>query len=147
MTELTKKLPFNFMKVYDVKRTKDFESKIDPNPRITKKGKKINLRDYVNEGFEAADLMTNLKKFGSVEKIKKEQAFLMLDDILLNADYRDVLDIQKQGKIAYNQLAIEERRNLTENDFLRDYKTFKNSEKKVEVKVEADIDNSNKKGE
>lgn len=128
MTETLKineKIPFNFMKVYNKKRADNFKSKIDPNPVITKKGKKINLRDFVNEGFEGADLMTNLKKFGSTEKIKREAAFIMLDNMILEGDFRDLLDIQKIGRIAYNQLAVEERRNLTEKEFLKDFKKFK----------------------
>ena len=113
------------MNVYDKERSKKYSKKVDENPEIVKKGKKINLRQYINEGFESSDLMTNIRKFGSTEKITKESAFLILDDILLNADFRDLLDIQKQGKIAYNTISAEYKRQLDEKKFLKEYEKYK----------------------
>lgn len=89
---------YKFMDVYNKTRSQNYRSEVDENPVITKKGKKINLREYVNEGFEMADLATNLKKFGSIENIKKEEAFLMLDNELLDGDMRDLLDLQVKAK-------------------------------------------------
>lgn len=134
---------FKFMDVYNKSRSNNYRSEVDENPIITKKGKKINLRDYVNEGFEAADLATNLKKFGSIENIKKEKAFLMLDDQILEGDLRDLIDIQKKAGSFYNQLSVQERRTLDINQFVRDFQTFKNQKEMEKQKVEQTINNNN----
>lgn len=133
------------MEVYDKERSNNFVKLVEENPVITKKGKKINLREYVNEGFEAADLATNLKKFGSIERIKKESAFVMLDNELLDSDFRDLLDLQDKAKVFYNQLSVEERRNLTEKQFVEDFKTFK--EQKTQPKVEINNNDGVKENE
>lgn len=121
---------FKFQKVYDKNRSKKFIKEIDENPTIIKKGKKINLREFINEGFESSDLMTNLKKFGNAERIRKESAFLMLDDMLLESDFRNLLDIQTKGKEAYKNIAAIDRRNLSEKEFLKEYDNYKNQKDK-----------------
>lgn len=127
MTDTIKlKNPFNYMNVYNKNHSKQFNKIVDENPKIKKKGKEINLRDFINEGFECSDLMTNLKKFGNTEHIKKESAFIMLDEELLTGDYRDLLDIQKKGAEAYKTLSAIDRRNLTENEFIKQYDKHKN---------------------
>ena len=136
---------FRFMDVYNKQRSQNYRSEVNENPVITKKGKKINLRDYVNEGFETADLATNLKKFGSIENIKKEEAFLMLDNELLDGDMRDLLDLQIKARNVYNQLSLEDRRNLSLNNFVNNFQTFKNQKEteKEQVKVDTNINNKN----
>lgn len=132
---------YKFMDVYNKLRSQNYRSEVDENPVITKKGKKINLRDYVNEGFEAADLATNLKRFGSIENIKKENAFLMLDDEILEGDLRDLIELQKKAGKFYNQLSVEERRTLSENQFVRDFQTFKNKKETEKQKIDTNIEN------
>lgn len=136
---------YKFMDVYNKQRSQNYRAEVNENPVITKKGKKINLRDYVNEGFEMADLATNLKKFGSIENIKKEEAFLMLDNELLDGDMRDILDLQIKAKNVYNQLSLDERRNLSLNNFINNFQTFKNQKEteKEQVKVETNTNNNN----
>ena len=126
---------YKFMDVYNKQRSQNYRSEVNENPVITKKGKKINLRDYVNEGFEMADLATNLKKFGSIENIKKEEAFLMLDNELLDGDMRDLLDLQIKARNVYNQLSLEDRRNLTENNFINNFREFKNQKEKQKEQI------------
>lgn len=134
---------YKFMDVYNKTRSQNYRSEVNENPVITKKGKKINLRDYVNEGFEMADLATNLKKFGSIENIKKEKAFLMLDNEILEGDLRDLIDIQKKAGSFYNQLSVQERRTLDINQFVRDFQTFKNQKETEKQKVDTNINNKN----
>ena len=130
---------YKFTEVNTKQHSQNYRSEVDENPVITKKGKKINLRDYVNEGFEMADLATNLKKFGSIEGIKKENAFLMLDDEILEGDLRDLIEIQKRAGKFYNQLSLEERRNLSQSQFVRDFQTFKNQKETEKQKVDTNI--------
>ena len=130
---------YKFTEVNTKQHSQNYRSEVDENPVITKKGKKINLRDYVNEGFEAADLATNLKRFGSIENIKKENAFLMLDDEILEGDLRDLIEIQKRAGKFYNQLSLEERRNLSQSQFVRDFQTFKNQKETEKQKVDTNI--------
>lgn len=132
---------YKFMDVYNKQRSNNYRCEVNENPVITKKGKKINLRDYVNEGFEVADLATNLKKFGSIENIKKEEAFLMLDNELLDGDMRDLLDLQIKAKNIYNQLSLDERRNLSLNNFINNFQAFKNQKEteKEQVKIDTNI--------
>ena len=136
---------YKYMDVYNKSRSQNYRSEVNENPVITKKGKKINLRDYVNEGFEMADLATNLKKFGSIENIKKEEAFLMLDNELLDGDMRDLLDLQLKAKDIYNQLSLDERRNLSLNNFINNFQTFKNQKEteKEQIKLENNNNNNN----
>ena len=138
---------FKFMDVYNKQRSNNYRCEVNENPVITKKGKKINLRDYVNEGFEMADLATNLKKFGSIENIKKEEAFLMLDNELLDGDMRDLLDLQIKARNVYNQLSLEDRRNLTENNFINNFREFKNQKEKEKEQVKVETNNNNNTSE
>lgn len=124
-TNIKTKNPFKFMNVNQQNHSKQFNKIVNENPKIKKKGKEINLREFINEGFECSDLMTNLKKFGNTEKIKKESAFVMLDEELLTGDYRDLLDIQKKGAEAYKTLSAIERRNMSEKDFIKEYDKHK----------------------
>lgn len=136
---------YKFMDVYNKTRSQNYRSEVDENPVITKKGKKINLREYVNEGFEMADLATNLKKFGSIENIKKEEAFLMLDNELLDGDMRDLLDLQVKAKNVYDKLSLEERRNLSLNNFINNFQTFKNQKEteKEQINTNNNTNNTN----
>ena len=138
---------YKFMEVYNKQHSQNYRSEVDENPVIVKKGKKINLRDYVNEGFEMADLATNLKKFGSIENIKKEEAFLMLDNELLDGDMRDLLDLQIKAKNVYNQLSLDDRRNLSLNNFINNFQTFKNQQKESEKEQVNTTTNTNNNSE
>lgn len=128
---------------------KEFETKIDMNPVIHRKGKDINLRDYVNEGFESSDLMTNLKKFGGIQQITKEQHFQILDNEILDGDFRDIIEINQKAKDLYMQLSAEDRRNQTAESIAKEFEKYKENNDKIradneeynkqmEVKLNAD---------
>lgn len=134
----TRDRKYGFLKIYE-EDNKQFETEINPNPTINKKGKQINLRDLVNESFESADLQENIKNFANIKNITKEQIFMELDDEILKADMRDIIEINKKASEQYQYMSAMNKRNLNEQKFADEYKKYKEKQDKNEIKTKEEV--------